>query len=191
MKSALRKILLAQRAQLPADVRVAANARIVQRLIQLPAYPQARTVLAYLNFGTEFASECWVAQVLADGKQLVLPKVNLDTKQLELYWVNDLANQLAVGVYGIREPIEARCQRLDHFHEIDLVLLPGVAFTRQGARLGYGGGFYDKLLARFHVRPPLIAAAFALQIVADIPQEATDVPVDWIVTEQETLKCTS
>lgn len=62
-----------------------------------------------------------------------------------------------------------------------------MAFARDGARLGYGGGYYDKLLARMERRPVLVAAAFALQLVPAIPQEDTDVKVDWIVTEQETI----
>jgi 5-formyltetrahydrofolate cyclo-ligase len=66
-----------------------------------------------------------------------------------------------------------------------------VAFTRNGARLGYGGGFYDKLLAQIELRPALVAAAFALQIVEHIPQEPTDVKVEWIITEQATINCSA
>jgi len=69
--------------------------------------------------------------------------------------------------------------------------LPGVAFTRDGARLGYGGGFYDRLLAGIAQRPILIAAAFALQIVEALPQEAHDARVGWLVTEQETIDCSA
>ena len=73
--------------------------------------------------------------------------------------------------------------------EIDFILLPGVAFGRDGARLGYGGGFYDKLLARLPHSPALAAAAFAMQLAEDIPQEATDRRVEWLVTEYETIHC--
>jgi 5-formyltetrahydrofolate cyclo-ligase len=72
--------------------------------------------------------------------------------------------------------------------------LPGIAFSRDGARLGYGGGFYDKLLAPAQdamQRPVLVAAGFALQIVQQIPQEETDVKVQWLVTEQETVNCSA
>ena len=79
------------------------------------------------------------------------------------------------GLWGIREPVVERCERLATLNEVEFALLPGVAFSRDGARLGYGGGFYDKLLARMTHRPALVAAAFALQIVEQIPQEATDV----------------
>ncbi len=189
LKPALRQAVLAQREQFSDAQRDLANAAIAQRIRDFPDYQQARTVLAYMNFGTECSTEMWVRNILAEGKKLALPRVNPATKQLDLYWVNDLENQLAVGSWGIVEPIVSRCERLTRLNEVELALLPGVAFTREGARLGYGGGFYDKLFARFAYRPTLIAAAFSLQIVADMPQEITDVKIDWLITEQETLRC--
>jgi 5-formyltetrahydrofolate cyclo-ligase len=195
-KPGIRKQLLALREKLPPDTRAAYSAAISARLMQLEAYQQAGTILGYMNFGAEFASELWIQQVLADGKRLALPRVNRHTNQLDIYWVDDLENQLAVGLRGIREPIVERCERLVTLNEVEFALLPGVAFTRDGARLGYGGGFYDKLLARLSDqngtrRPTLAAAAFALQIVEQIPQEATDVKVGWIITEQETIDCSA
>ncbi len=188
-KTGIRKQVLALREQLSPEARAACSAAITERLLHLPAYRQAGAVLGYMNFGAEFASEVWIPQVLADGKRLALPRVNHHTYQLDLYWVDDLENQLAAGLWGIREPIVERCERIDRLNEVEFALLPGVAFARDGARLGYGGGFYDKLLARTPVRPALAAAAFALQIVEQIPQESTDVKVEWIITEQETIAC--
>ncbi|MEO7623249.1 MAG: 5-formyltetrahydrofolate cyclo-ligase [Gallionella sp.] len=194
MKQTIRKSILVLRERLTPAVRAAHSVAITERLLQLPQYRQAGTVLGYMNFGAEFASDLWIQQALADGKKLVLPRVNRHTKQLDLYWVNDLENQLAPGLWGIREPLVERCERLATLNEVEFALLPGVAFTRDGARLGYGGGFYDKLLAHFREqngtrRPALVAAAFALQIVEQIPQEDTDIKVEWIVTEQETIAC--
>ena len=194
-KLEIRKKLLALREQLSPDTRAACSEAISARIVKLEVYRQAGTVLGYMNFGTEFASELWIQQVLADGKRLALPRVNRHTNQLDLYWVDDLENQLEPGLWGIREPVVERCERLTTLNEVEFALLPGVAFGRNGARLGYGGGFYDKLLARqgggngAH-KPALAAAAFALQIVEQIPQEATDVKVEWIITEHETIACT-
>jgi 5-formyltetrahydrofolate cyclo-ligase len=189
IKQSIRKTIIAQREQLPPTTRAAHSATITERLLQLPEYRQADAVLGYMNFGAEFASELWIQQVLAEGKKLALPRVNRHTNQLDLYWVDDLENQLESGLWGIREPVVARCERLTSLNEVEFALLPGVAFTRNGARLGYGGGYYDKLFARMTNQPTLAAAAFALQIVEQIPQEATDVKVEWIITEQETIAC--
>jgi 5-formyltetrahydrofolate cyclo-ligase len=190
-KLVIRKKLLALREQLSPDLRAACSEAISAHIVKLEIYRQASTILGYMNFGAEFASELWIQQVLADGKKLALPRMNHHTNQLDLYWVDDLENQLVSGLWGIREPIVERCERLNTLNEVEFALLPGVAFTRDGARLGYGGGFYDKLLARMTHQPTLAAAAFALQIVEQIPQEATDVKVGWIITEQETIACSA
>jgi 5-formyltetrahydrofolate cyclo-ligase len=189
LKQAIRKSTLSLREQLLADTRAAHSAAITERLLQLPEYRQAGAVLGYMNFGAEFESSLWVERALAEGKRLALPKVNRHTNHLDLYWVDDLENQLAPGLWGIREPVVERCERLNNPDEVEFALLPGVTFTRDGARLGYGGGFYDKLLAGMAQRPILVAAAFALQIVDALPQEATDIKVEWIVTERETIDC--
>lgn len=188
-KQIIRKEILAKREQLSIEKRFELSAAITKRLVDMPTYQQANAVLGYMSFGAEFDSSIWVKQVLADGKRLALPKVNRQANQLDLYWVNDLAGQLAAGVWGIPEPIAERCERLNRLNEVEFALLPGVAFTRSGARLGYGGGFYDKLLGKSEYRPTLVAAAFGLQVVEDMPQEATDVKVEWLITEQEVVDC--
>lgn len=188
-KKPIRRGILAVRGNLSPGLRVTHDAAITARLLQLPEYRDARTVLGYMNFGSEYASERWVTQALAEGKRLALPKVNHHTNQLDLYLVNDLETQLESGLWGIREPVVERCERLTGINEVEFALLPGVGFTRRGERLGYGGGYYDKLLAHFTHRPALVAAAYALQIVAWLPQEATDVSVARIVTETETIAC--
>jgi len=191
MKQSIRKTILALREKLEPSTRAAYSVAIIERLLQLPEYQQANAVLGYMNFGAEFESSLWVARVLAEGKRLALPKVNHHTNQLDLYWVDDIENQLAAGLWGIREPVVERCERLNTLNEIEFVLLPGVAFSRDGARLGYGRGYYDMLVARMQHKPALTAAAFALQIVGSIPQEATDRKVEWLVTENETIDCSA
>ena len=210
-KSSIRKNTLTLREQLSPEMHAAHSKAIAERLLQLPEYRQAGAVLGYMNFGAEFASEVWIRQVLAARKKLALPRVNHHTSQLDLFWVEDLENQLATGLWGIREPIVERCERVITLNEVEFALLPGVAFSKNGARLGYGGGFYDKLLikqlairlgeqttlaksldmAHMTHRPTLAAAAFELQIMERIPQEVTDVKVEWIITEQRTINCSA
>lgn len=191
LKQDIRKSMLSRREQLPADLRAAHSEAITAQLLLMPEYRQAETVLGYMNFGAEYASERWVDQTLAEGKRLALPKVNHHTNHLDLYWVDDPENQLAPGLWKIREPVVERCRKLALDEGIEFALLPGVAFTRSGVRLGYGGGFYDKLLASMAKRPVLVAAAFSLQVVDLLPQEANDINVDWLATEQETIDCSS
>jgi 5-formyltetrahydrofolate cyclo-ligase len=194
LKQSIRARIKVERDAMPPELRAAHSAAIAGRLLQLPEYREASAVLGYMNFGSEFASDLFAAQVLADGKRLALPKVNRHTNRLDLYWVEDFENQLGPGLWGIREPVVERCKRLESPNEVEFALLPGVAFTREGARLGYGGGFYDKLLAHLdegRQRPVLVAAAFSLQLVEQLPQEATDIKVERIVTERETIACSA
>ncbi|MBW8079410.1 MAG: 5-formyltetrahydrofolate cyclo-ligase [Gallionella sp.] len=190
-KAGLRKQVLAQREALSADERAAISRLITEHILAMPEYQNATTVLGYMHFGSEFISELWVRQALADGKRLVLPRVNRHANELDLYRVDDLASQLAAGSWGIAEPLVERCERLIDLNEVEFALLPGVAFARNGARLGYGGGYYDKLLARINPHPVRVAAAFALQVVQNVPQETTDVEVEWLVTERETIRCSA
>jgi 5-formyltetrahydrofolate cyclo-ligase len=189
-KQQIRKAVIAAREQLTPDLRATYSAAITGRLLQLPAYRNAETVLGYMNFGSEYASELWVEAALTAGKRLALPRVNRHTNLLDLYWITDHESQLATGLWGIREPVVERCERLKDINEVEFALLPGIAFSRDGARLGYGGGFYDKLFANLPHRPRLVTAAFGLQIVTHVPQETTDVKVEWIVTEQESCSVT-
>ncbi|MDD2929356.1 MAG: 5-formyltetrahydrofolate cyclo-ligase [Sideroxydans sp.] len=188
-KQPLRQRIIAARENLAASERLRLSHVILRSVSGLPAYRQAATVLGYLNFGAELATETWVEQALSDGKRVLLPRVNKASKHLDLYQINDLQRDVAPGLWGIREPLIERCIKEEVPGTIDFVLLPGVAFTRNGKRLGYGGGFYDRLLARLPHRPALVAAAFGLQVVADIPLEDTDRAVEWLVTENEILRC--
>lgn len=189
MKQAIRQRIIAAREQLPARLRVQYSTEITARILRLPEYQAAQTVLGYMSFGAEFMSDSWARQVLVDGKQLLLPKVNLSTRELDLYRVTDLQHDLAPGLWDIREPLLERCTKAEALEKLDFILMPGVAFGRNGERLGYGGGFYDKLIARLPHRPVLAAAAYSMQIIADLPQEATDRKAEWLLTESETIDC--
>jgi 5-formyltetrahydrofolate cyclo-ligase len=194
MKQSLRQSIIAARQKMTPDDRAEFSRAITARILDLSPYKSAKTVLAYMSFGAEFDTGAWVRQALQDDKQVLLPKVNSSTRQLELYRLENVQLDLAPGLWGIPEPLAERCDRVDELAIIDFILLPGVAFARDGARLGYGGGFYDKLLARVSQRegnPTLVAAAFAMQLVKEIPQEATDRKVEWLFTENEVIHCSS
>jgi len=156
--------------------------RITTRLLALDAYEGARCVMAYASFGSEFESGDFIADALARGKTLVLPRVERDSRALQLYQVRDPARQLVAGVWGIRQPRADLCPPVPA-SQIDFVLVPGVAFTHHCERLGYGGGYYDCFIRALIRRPPLVAAAFSLQILTALPVSERDQKVDWVITE--------
>ena len=189
LKRTLRQRIIAAREKLPASERLRLSRAVIQSVCELTAYRQAHTVLGYLNFGSELASELWVQRAFADGKRVLLPRVNRASKHLDLYQVRNLQQDVAPGLWGIREPVVEHCIKEETLSAVDFILLPGVAFTREGARLGYGGGYYDKLLANMPHQPTLVAGAFEMQVVQEIPQEKTDRKLEWLVTEDGTIRC--
>ncbi len=181
-KAAVRRAVLARRDALAPEARARLSRRISERLLELPDFARTRRALAYLSFGSEVDTAAVVAGLQARGCEIALPRVDRAQRRLELYFVADLARDLVPGVWGIREPRPEVCVPAS-LADIDVVLAPGVAFTARGDRLGYGGGFYDRLLGGSASRPRIVAGAFDLQIVDELPSTRTDIPVDVIVTE--------
>ncbi len=182
-KAALRRAVLRRRAALPEEERALLSGRIVATILNLPTYKNADVVLAYASFGTELQTDELLWRVLNDGKVLVLPRV--EGSALGLYEVQDLTSDLAPGTWGIREPEPDRCPAVDR-GGVGFALIPGVAFDRGGRRLGYGGGFYDRLLAGgLPDGTPLVSGAFEVQILDEVPTDPHDAPVDVVVTERE------
>jgi 5-formyltetrahydrofolate cyclo-ligase len=181
-KSALRKAILARRDAVDAARRSRDSRTITQKLCALPSYRAAKVVAAYVSFGSEFDTTEFVASILAESKQLLLPRINREQRVLELRHVVDPGTDLFPGVWGIREPA-AYCPTVSA-GLVDFILVPGVAFTTSGARLGYGGGFYDRLLLTLDERVARIAGAFHLQFVDQLPEGPQDQRVAQVITER-------
>jgi len=186
-KGALRASLRARRAALSLPDRANFARCITDTLIALPAYASARAVLAYMGMGAEFDTGPFTLHALAHGKMLVLPRVNRAERRLDLYLVEDLRGQLAPGVWDILEPVPKRCEPAA-IECIDFSLVPGLGFDASGGRLGYGGGFYDRLLVDLPAATPRVAAAFSAQVVDAVPMGARDQYVDLIVTEEGSIQ---
>jgi 5-formyltetrahydrofolate cyclo-ligase len=180
-KKALRASVIARRDALDAASRRRDSQAITAKLRALPAYRAAGVVCAYASFGSEFDTAAFCSDVIAAGKRLLLPRINRAERMLELGEVKNLGGDLVAGVWGIREPAE-RCPIVSS-SAVEFLLVPGVAFTATGERLGYGGGFYDRLLSGLNAKTPRVAAAFVLQVVDTIPTGPNDQRVHLIVTE--------
>lgn len=184
-KKELRSRVLAVRDALPDAARGAHSQVIAQKILSSEAFRAARVVLLYSSFGKEFDTSGLIRAAVEARKTLVFPKVNRSRDRLDLYQVRLLDRDLVPGIWGIREPDPEQCPPVSP-SALDFILMPGVAFDREGGRLGYGKGYYDKLLASCGGGtdgPSTVAAAFECQLVDAVPREAHDVPVDAVVTE--------
>jgi 5-formyltetrahydrofolate cyclo-ligase len=181
-KRATRARLLAVRDALERDSREQLSAVITDRLLALPEFAIARSVAGYASFGSEFDTEAFNAAVLASGKQLILPRIDRPRRAMIFHAVTELQESLLPGVWGIREPDPTVCPPAD-LDDVDLILVPGLAFTTRCERLGYGGGFYDAAIETARPQAIKVAAAFSSQIVDSLVVEPHDRVVDVLVTE--------
>jgi 5-formyltetrahydrofolate cyclo-ligase len=157
---------------------------IVKRLTELDQIRQASTLMVYLSFGSEVLTDDLILWGWGEGKRLAVPLCRPVSRKLIACRIEGF-DELELGHYGIREP-RANLIRPIPPDEIDAVIVPAVAFDRQGHRLGYGGGYYDRFLPGAP-RAMRIGVAFARQIVAKIPTDPHDVGMDRIVTEREII----
>jgi 5-formyltetrahydrofolate cyclo-ligase len=158
--------------------------QICATFMALPEYAAARTVMYYIDVRAEVRTRHALPEALASGKKIVIPWCN-DRGELELFHLTNM-DELAVGMYKILEPrpeLRQLPEKEAQPTDLDLVMVPGVAFDRRGARMGHGKGYYDKLLQ--HARPdtPLVALAFECQMFPEIPIAPHDVFMDMIITE--------
>lgn len=185
LKRALRARIREARDAADPRLRAEWSASITDLLLELVDAARPRAVLSYVAFGTEFDTTAFNAALLARGIDLILPRMDRPAKRLALFGVRDPALDLVAGVWGILEPDPARCAPAAP-SVVDWALIPGLAFDVSGGRLGYGAGFYDRLLPQLPPKTPRVAAAFAGQIVDEVPREAHDLAVDRVVTEAGT-----
>jgi 5-formyltetrahydrofolate cyclo-ligase len=183
-KQSLRERVLAQRDAIPPAVRVAASHAIAARVEALPAFTAARTVLLTLPFRSEWDTWPLARRIAASHRRLVVPRVDRTARMLALHHVEDL-REVVPGYLGIPEP-RPDCPPV-HPLDVDFVLVPGVAFDASGRRLGYGGGYYDRLLPLMRPDVAEVGGAFDEQVVATVPVAAHDRRVGMVVTPTRTI----
>jgi 5-formyltetrahydrofolate cyclo-ligase len=184
-KKVMRKALLALRDSLQREIRTAKDRHIRDRLTGLEEFRKARTVLLYASFRSEVDTFGLMRESLSSGKRTVLPKVDREARDLMLFAIAD-PSELRPGFLGIPEPAMRETNRVG-LTDIDLIVVPGAAFDEYCNRIGYGGGYYDKLLSR--KRSPAVALCYDEQIVPLIEAEAHDIRVDKIVTDTRIIDC--
>ena len=166
--------------------KAAASAMLHTRLLELEDVRRARTVLWYLHIGAEVRTQQIVERSLAGPQRIVIPYC--EGAALRLWHLQHFA-QLAPGRWNILEPREQLRMSSDGHvpaSEIDVVIVPGVAFTCRGERLGNGGGYYDRFLPRTAARR--IAVGFDCQLCAELPIDQHDLPMDVVVTQSRVIK---
>lgn len=154
--------------------------KIIEQFILLPQYMKAKTLLVYLPFKNEIDTKPLIKKSWQDNKRILVPVCQPEKKLL----LSDLYsfNELKANKYGILEPAKEH-QRSTPHEEVDLAIIPGVAFDYSGYRLGYGGGYYDRFLDNLLPDCTKIGLVFDFQLIDKVPTEPHDTRVDIILTE--------
>jgi len=181
VKQELRRRIIEERQAMPAGLRKEYSAQACRHLAASERLAQAKAVMAFHPFGAEPDILPFVEEARARGQEIWLPLTVSSERRLVPYRY-DGPRMLKQGVYGIWEPDPALASEAD-LSRLDAVLVPGVAFDRQGGRMGYGGGYYDRFLAGLVRRPLLVGIAFSPQVIEAVPREPHDMLLDGLVTE--------
>ena len=173
-KTELRRRIRGKKRAMTAEEIQTRSARLAALFAASEAYRNAKTIYGYLPYNQEVRTVPMLERALRDGKRVAVPKCYGD--EMKFLCLNDLT-QVAPGYAGIPEPIADEPVADD---ETALVLMPGLAFDREGHRIGYGGGFYDKFLSR-EPNHPTLALCYDFQLLPHLDTEEHDIPVDTVL----------
>lgn len=186
-KAAIRKAVLQKRDSIDIFTKRTKDALIKQRLFSLSQFNHSRTIFFFASFRSEVDTLTQITDALKIGKRVVLPRVDGKARELRLYEIS-VPDEMSPGFFGIPEP-DVPPGREREINDVDFVMIPGAAFDYVGNRLGYGAGYYDKLLSRLEKPVPLVAIAYEEQIFDSLPYEPHDIRVHMIVTDRRVIDC--
>ncbi|MEK7545422.1 MAG: 5-formyltetrahydrofolate cyclo-ligase [Patescibacteria group bacterium] len=185
MKQLLRKNLREKRKNQQKSIKKIKDTKICSKLEKLIEFQNAKSVLFYAPIEQEMEVDTWkLIKKYIQKKEVLLPSTEHKKRSIKIHHITSL-DQLKKTNLGILEPDKK--SPTEKPENIDLVIVPGIAFDEQGNRIGFGGGFYDKLLKK--VKCPKVALAYDFQIMQSIPGEKHDVPMDKIITEKRVIRC--
>lgn len=183
-KKEIRKEIIKKRDTIKIEEKIEKDKAIRGLLKELDLYKNSINIFIYVGFGSEIDTSIFIDDFIKDNKRIFIPKTNISKKEMNAVEITDL-NALEKNKYGILEPKDDN--QIINKNDIDLVILPGVAFDISGSRIGYGGGYYDKYLMDIKDSIPKVALAYDFQLLEDIPVEEHDIKADYIITEMRQI----
>ena len=167
-KAQLRVRLLRQLQQQEEDDRRRRSQAIWRRASRLRVFRRAKTICCYVALPYEVQTWQMIERMLERGKRVVVPRVQRRARRLQCCEIRDPSTELMPGAFGVWEPVRS-ARRFVRLGDLDLVFVPGLAFDRRGHRLGHGGGYFDRFLARVPRTTPTIGLAFRFQLLDRLP----------------------
>lgn len=186
-KNELRKKVLEIREKI-SDEEIKKRSRILlEKVKEMDEFKKAHTIMVYVSFGKEIYTWDFIQECLDMEKKVITPICNNKDRTLILGKTTAFPEGFHKTKFGILELPADKCEHSD-IQEIDFILMPGVAFTRDGSRLGYGAGYYDKLLENKPAKTVTAAPVFEEFLFEEIPMEEHDVKMDFVITDREIFR---
>lgn len=159
---------------------------ITEKVLQMECVKKAQTIMLYFDFNNEVQTDDLINKLITLRKTVVSPITLKEERKLIPAQITDLKNGIKFGAYNIREPKPEYSPTID-IKNLDIVIVPAVAYDKNCYRLGYGGGFYDRFLENLRSDAKTIGIAFDMQIFDEVPREPHDAQLDFIVTESKII----
>ncbi|WP_176483694.1 MULTISPECIES: 5-formyltetrahydrofolate cyclo-ligase [Bacillus] len=158
---------------------------IQKHLFETKQWQDAKTIGITVSRFPEVRTDEIIEKAWNEGKKIAVPKCNPTSSTMDFYEIVSF-HELEVVYFGLREPIVSKTKYVPP-SEIDLIIVPGLIFDKEGYRIGFGGGYFDRYLQKFHGRK--ISLAFYTQVNEEVPRESFDIPVEAIITNEGVLTC--
>lgn len=185
MKKDFRKQVIESRKNKDSEF-ISINSQIItEKLLSMDCIQQASTIMLYLDFNNEVKTDQLITKLISLRKTVTSPVTIKDERKLIPYEIINLKEGINIGTYGIREPNKDISNEID-VKNIDVLIVPAVAYDKNCYRLGYGGGYYDRFIERLRDDAITIGIAFDLQLFDSIPKEEHDAQLNYIITESST-----
>ena len=186
MKKILKQEIFSKRSHLSKGDIEEKSAIVKSRLYSLPEFKKAKNILFYVSFNNEVDTQRIIKELLnKKEKSIIVPFVEKNNPILQLSELHNF-DELEPKTFGILEPKGSFIRDFNP-EKLDLIVVPGLVFFKDGHRIGYGYGYYDKFLKTLKKKPVKIGLAFDFQIAEKIPHEEHDVPMDVIITEKRII----
>lgn len=189
-KKLLRRRILNERKNINIVKKKEMDNKILGKLYDSEYYRKSKKIFIYVSFDSEINTRGIISKALMENKKIYVPRTEFKTRIMDSVEIKSLDN-LVESEYGILEPSISE-PHIDP-NELDLIIVPGVGFDRQGGRMGYGAGFYDRYFSKINKdnikKIMKVALAYEFQTLEKVPMNDQDIPVDCIITENEVISC--
>ena len=187
-KNAIRQDIIQKRGELGDLEKNEKSLAISKRLFGMDEFKKSKTVFCFLSTFFEVQTEKIIRESLRLGKQVLVPLLDPEGKNLQASRIPSMDIDFMIGKYGIKQPT-LKLRDMVSFSNIDFVVVPGLAFDNIGNRIGYGSGFYDKFFKKISSGVTRVAVSYDFQLLNLVPHSDLDEPVHFLITETQALRC--